>query len=60
MGSSNHSFIRIWIYVFQNTQLSDEMLSLERTNEILDSEVENLDVLNADYKEETSLAFIKD
>jgi anti-sigma-K factor RskA len=43
---------------FQNTQLNDEMLSLERTNEILDSEVENLDVLNADYKE--ALAFIKD
>ncbi len=43
---------------FENSQLQDEVLAVERTNDILDSENDNLNTLNSDYQE--ALAFIKD
>lgn len=46
-------------YLFnENTSLNETIVSVEQKNQILDSEVENLDSLNSDYQE--ALAFIKE
>lgn len=51
-------FIGAGYFFHENTSLNEQLVDTERTNTILNNELEQLDELNADYQE--ALAFIKD
>ncbi|SCY09363.1 Anti-sigma-K factor rskA [Nonlabens sp. Hel1_33_55] len=51
-------FIGAGYFFHENTNLNEQLVDTERTNDILNTELDQLDDLNADYQE--ALAFIKD
>lgn len=51
-------FVSAGYFFHEKTQLDEKIVEIERTNSILNTELDQLDILNADYQE--ALAFIKD